>query len=153
MKLDEYLHKDQIDLDVKAKDKRDVLEKLVALLSKKYNLNNEEEIVSQLLEREGLGSTGLGEGIALPHIRSDDLFDRNYIAALRTKKPVNFDAIDGVPCRIFFLVLGPESNNDDYLKIMATISRIMRNEKNRNLVLEAETPKELKGVFIENGID
>ena len=151
MKLEKYIYEDHIKLDLKAKHKREVIEKLVSLLARKHALKDVEKIVQLLMEREELGSTGLGEGIAIPHVRDDELFDDIYVAAARTKKPVDFDAIDDKPCQIFFLVLSPKSE-EKYLKVMAAISRIMRSQKHREAILDAQTKTEFRDILISNGI-
>jgi PTS system nitrogen regulatory IIA component len=83
------------------------------------------DIFDTLLQRERLGSTGLGRGIAVPHVKFKQL-DRIYCLFARLKKPIDFDAVDNEPVDLVFLLLAPEHASGDHLKALARISRLLR---------------------------
>ena len=141
MKLSELLREDKIILDFKAKNKDAVLEVLV---DKAVNGLSREALLSALREREKLGSTGVGFGVAVPHVRLDTVTEPVVVFG-RTREAVDFDAMDGEPCRLFFLVLGPTRQDvqDAYLSTMAKISRLMRQEPVRMALLQTSSPREV----------
>lgn len=139
MKLSELLTEKNILIHFKAKDKKDALTKLVD----KVEGISRNTILTALMEREALGSTGIGEGVAVPHVKLDSIESLVIIFGL-SHKPVPFDAIDGEPCSFFFLVLGSskEEKQDQYLKAMAKVSRLMRDEGFRSELLKVQSPAE-----------
>ena len=140
MKLSEMLSPDRILIHFKARDKNEALKVLVEKVDAGLD---KDKVFSSLLERENLGSTGIGERVAVPHVKLDAIDDVIIVFGL-AHKPVNFEAIDGEPCSFFFLVLGPasEENQDKYLKAMAKVSRLMRDEGFRSELLNVKSPEE-----------
>jgi PTS system nitrogen regulatory IIA component len=90
-----------------------------------------------LMEREGLGSTGIGDGVAIPHGKMDDLNDIVLVVG-RSIQGVDFSAIDNKPCQIFFLVLAPEQVAGLHLRILAHVSRLLKDAEFRRTFLDAE---------------
>ena len=109
---------------LKAKSKKHVLEDLAAKAAKLENLPAR-EIFEALLQRERLGSTGVGRGIAIPHCRHASVLRLACIFA-RLEEPIPFDSLDGEPVDLVFLLLAPEDAGADHLKALARISRLMR---------------------------
>jgi len=138
MTLSELLSEDRIVLDFKAKNREEALAELVRLVDDDVD---RDALLSELQEREELGSTGVGNGVALPHARLDAV-QVPTVAFARAQKPVDFGAIDGSPCHLFFLVVAPgdESQQDKYLQTMAKISRIMRDAAAREALSRAGSP-------------
>jgi nitrogen PTS system EIIA component len=112
---------------LRAKDKKEALQQLSQLASKLTGLS-EREVFDALLHRERLGSTGFGRGIAIPHVKFRTLKDIVCIFA-RLAEPIAFDATDGEPVDIVFLLLGPEHASGDHLKALARISRLVRDPR------------------------
>ena len=141
MKLSEIIKEEDIILDFKANTKSDVLKILVGNVKNHFDADS---LLSLLMEREKLGSTGVGEGVALPHVRMDSI-ESPIVVLGRSQKPLDFDAIDKKPCRLFFLVLGPtkQEAQEEYLQTMAKISRLMRDVEVRQKLLRAKTPAEI----------
>jgi PTS system nitrogen regulatory IIA component len=136
MRLGEYLRKEFILGDLKALDKSGVLAELVAPVAGVYPDVNPEKALRVLLDRENLGSTGIGDAVAIPHGKMDTLKDIVIVAG-RSRKGVDFEALDHKPCRIFFLVLAPEHVAGMHLRILAQISRLLSDEGFRGAFLEA----------------
>jgi nitrogen PTS system EIIA component len=126
MKLLDVLQKDAILPDLKSRDKKGILEELVAPLSGIARIAPE-NLVKVLMERERLGSTGIGGGIGIPHGKLKDL-DSLVIGFGLSKKGVDFESMDGKPTHIFFLIVTPENSTGLHLKVLARISRILKND-------------------------
>ena len=141
MKLSECLTEERVVLDFDAKTKEDAIGALVGPV---VNGFDRATVVSEIVEREKLGSTGVGQGVAIPHVRMDAIQEPSVVFG-RSSRPVEFEAIDEAPCTLFFLVLGPTSADaqDAYLKTMAKISRLMRSAEVRKTLTEAGSAGEI----------
>lgn len=113
--------------DLRATDKVGVLRELLATLAKKWPDFNTESAFRVLRDREGLGSTGIGDGVAIPHGKLQNL-ERIVLVVGRSAQGIDFDALDHKPCHIFFLVLAPEQVVGMHLRILASITRLLKNE-------------------------
>jgi len=124
MKLSEMIKSENIILAFDAKNKT---EAIGALVGPVVNGFDKAKLVESILEREKLGSTGVGHGVAVPHVRIDEVTSPAVVFG-RSSTPVDFNSIDDMPCTLFFLVLGAtnQESQDIYLKTMAKISRLMR---------------------------
>ncbi|WP_428558864.1 MAG: PTS sugar transporter subunit IIA [Solidesulfovibrio sp. DCME] len=137
MKLEDYLQPDFVIGELAAESKADVLAELVAPLSGHWPDFDAAKARQVLLDRESLGTTGIGDGVAIPHGKMESL-QQIVIVVGRSLKGVNFDALDFKPCRIFFLVLAPEHVAGLHLRILAHISRLLSDESFRRAFLAAE---------------
>lgn len=124
MKISDIMSVDSVLLSVKAKNKRQLLQELSQFAAGITKVNDR-TIFDALLERENLGSTGFGNGTALPHGRLPEL-DKVYVFFARLATPVDFDAIDGKPVDTLFLLLSPESSGADHLTVLAQVSRLLK---------------------------
>lgn len=148
MKIMDILNKDCIIPELRSENKKEVLEELTgALLNCKANLNKE-SLVEVLLERERLGSTGIGDGIAIPHGKVQDL-DELVLSFGRSTQGIEFDSMDGRPTHLFFLLIAPENSAGIHLRALAKISRLLKSLHFRKRLLEAETREELFQVIQE----
>src|SRR5512136_1122467 len=117
MKIMDYLNEDWVIPDLRGTDKPSILKELSGVLVKPCQASSVEELVQVLLDREKLGSTGIGEGIAIPHGRLKKL--KNFFISFgRSIKGVDFDSIDGKPSQVFFLVMAPENSAVENLKLL-----------------------------------
>ncbi|KWV91421.1 transcriptional regulator [Erythrobacter sp. YT30] len=107
-------------------NKHQVIDKLAELLAEVYDLKAE-EISEGLEQREALGSTGFGKGIAIPHCRSADV-RRPTLAVLKLEEPIDFGAADAMPVSLFFALVSPENAGATHLHALAAISRITRDD-------------------------
>jgi nitrogen PTS system EIIA component len=147
MKILDALPKEAILVDLKAIDKKSVLEELVTPIAKIAGINRE-ELVKVLMERERLGSTGIGEGIGIPHGKIRGL-DSLILGFGRSQKGVNFDSMDGLPAHIFFLLITPENSTGLHLKLLARISRILKNDPFKEKLLHATNRDEIYAIIKE----
>ena len=145
MKILDILKKEAIIADLNATDKKGVLEELMAPVAESSGVNCE-EMVRVLLERERLGSTGIGGGIAIPHGKSKSL-ETLLMGFGRSRKGVDFDAMDGKPAYLFFLLLAPEDSTDVHLKMLARISRLLKNSVFKERLMNADDWRELYNVI------
>lgn len=124
MELAHILQADMVFLDLKTNSKKQVLSEISKKLAQKVN-KEETDIFQLILEREKLGSTGMGRGVAIPHARVDGLED--IIGAFaRLDEAIEFDAIDDQPVNLIFMLLAPEKSGSNHLKALSTVSRTLR---------------------------
>lgn len=144
MKITRYLKPAQISLELKAADKRSVLESLLKILVDLGGIPKDktEELLKSLIEREAQASTGLGYGVALPHVKTN-VVDKIQIAFGRSANGIDFEALDGNPAHFFFLVLAPIKEVCEHLKVLSLISLLMKDKNNRHSLLRAKTPEEI----------
>lgn len=141
-KITDYMSEELICLDLKSGNKTDVLKELNTLLNKSGKINNEEKCLETLNNREKLGSTGIGKGVAIPHAKTEYADDLT-IAFGVSKNGVNFNAVDDEKVQIFFVFASPLKNSKTYLKILARISRLIRNEGFRKKLINANESVEI----------
>jgi PTS system nitrogen regulatory IIA component len=137
MQLNEFLAGELILPELKAQGKPEVLEELVAPLGPKWPQIDLKDAQEVLLEREQLGSTGIGDGVAIPHGKLDSLEEITVVVG-RSSKGVDFQALDKKPCHIFFLVMAPEYVAGMHLRILACISRMLKDEVFRQSFIQAK---------------
>ena len=136
MKIIDMLKPDYILESLKSNEKRDVLSELSAPFLKHYPALNAETTLAVLMEREKLGSTGIGDGIAIPHGKLAGLDDL-VVCFGRSATGIDFNAMDGKPVYLFFLLLAPESSAGQYLKTLAKISRMLKDSSLRTKLKES----------------
>ncbi len=148
MKISEILHKDLLIPQLQSKNKKGVLEELAGVLVNQGKLLDLEQVVEVLLDREKLGSTGIGDGIAIPHGKIRGL--REVVASFgRSREGVDFESIDQKPTHLFFLLVAPENSAGVHLKALARISRLLKDSNFRRRLMEAETADELFQIISE----
>lgn len=148
MKITDMFRKEFIIEDLKAKGKQEVLVELSAVFLRGDVTFDQDALVNTLLEREQLGSTGIGDGIAIPHGKHHDL-EHLMISFGRSKNGVEFNAMDGKPVHIFFLLVAPENTTGQHLKVLAKISRMLKDRRFRENLKEAITRDDLYRIIAE----
>jgi nitrogen PTS system EIIA component len=139
MKISDFLSPAEVMLDVRAKDKTSLLRQLCTEAATKLGLNAD-EVAGQIAKREALGSTGLGNGLALPHARLKGL-KTPFAVLARLHHAIDFDAIDNQPVDIVFLLLLPDAaNGDAQLNALACAARKLRDPKALQRIRDAATP-------------
>jgi nitrogen PTS system EIIA component len=138
MKIMEILVRDAVILNLGVRTKREVLGEMAAALAKVEPQIAADRLLEVLLEREALQSTGIGDGVAIPHGKLPGL-DRLVASFARSAEGVDFEAIDGQPTHHFFLLVVPEHSGGRYLKALARISRFFRDAAFRQRLTEGET--------------
>ena len=148
MEIMGFLNKKAMTTDLKASDKEGVIRELVDLLAKSGEIKNKEALIKALLVRESLGSTGIGQGIGIPHTKSSAV--KSLVAAFGlSQKGVNFDSLDGEPVYIFFLLIAPEESAGPHLKALARISRMLKDKYFRELLKKSKDDKEVLKIIGE----
>lgn len=142
MKLLDFLQKDRIVPRLAARDKQGALAELAEVLVSTGVVRSARDAVQVLLDREKLGSTGIGEGIAIPHGKLKEL---QVVVAVFGRSPegVEFDSMDGAPVQLFFLLVAPENSASTHLKALARISRLLKDRGFREELLQAQTQEAL----------
>ena len=140
MNLTSLLKADRVNLELKGKKKPDVLQELIAMVK---GGEEAEQIFQRLHEREELGSTGIGKGIAIPHCRSL-LVSKLELAVGRSTKGVGFDAIDKKPAHLFFLIVAPPQDpGNQYLVTLGRVALVCQELAKKKLYLTPRTPQEM----------
>jgi PTS system nitrogen regulatory IIA component len=148
MKIMDYLNEEWVIPDLQGTDKPSILKELSSLLVKPCQVTSVEELLQGLLDREKLGSTGIGEGIAIPHGRLKKL-KKFFISFGRSLKGVDFDSIDRKPSQLFFLVMAPENSAVDNLKLLSRIVTLLKEPSFKKRLMEAPSQKELFQIIAE----
>ena len=148
MKIMDILVKDAVILNLGVANKREVLAEMANALAKVEPEIEADRLLEVLLEREALQSTGIGEGVAIPHGKMVGL-DRLVATFARSPEGVDFDSIDGQPTHHFFLLVVPEHSGGQYLKALARISRFFRDAAFRQRLSDVETLEEVIGTIEE----
>lgn len=141
-KITDFMTVESIDLNIKATNKSEAILELTKLLEKTGKLQNFDKTLEALKDREKLGSTGIGKGVAIPHAKTEYAEDL-IIAFGVSKQGVNFNAVDDEKVNIFFVFASPLKNSQTYLKILARISRLIRNDEFRDKLLNAKSSQEV----------
>jgi len=150
VKLLDFLNEKAISAELKSQDKKGVIQELVDLLIKAGELKprTRDALVKILLNREALGSTGIGQGVAIPHGKCEHV--KELVGAFGvSKKGINFDSLDGEPAYIFFLLLAPMESSGPHLKALARISKLLKDKYFRDSLKNAESEKVLLRIIKE----
>lgn len=148
MKILEILDRRFIIPQLMSTGKEGALRELVRIIARVEKQVDEERMVEILFERESLGTTGIGEGVAIPHGKSKDV--KRLLASFGRSLPgVDFQSMDGKPAHLFFLLVAPEDSAGIHLKALARISRLMKDPQFRKRIMEAKTGDEIYAIFAE----
>ncbi|MCH2170892.1 PTS sugar transporter subunit IIA [Myxococcota bacterium] len=142
MKIMDILVRDALILELGVRDKREVLVEMAGALAKAEPHIDAEELVEVLMDREALQSTGIGEGVAIPHGKMQRL-DRIVATFARSTSGIDFDSIDGRPTHHFFMLVVPDRSGGEYLKALARISRFFRESSFKESLANASSLEEM----------
>ena len=148
MQLVNVLKENMVFLDFKADNKDQAIEKLIASVADTGVISEPDVLKDALFEREKLGTTGVGGGIAMPHARSASVKDLT-VAFFRADDGIDFNAVDSKPVNIIFMLLAPVSSGGAYLKLLAKISRLLRSDDFRTALMEASSPTDIMKIIEE----
>jgi len=147
MRLSQVFKPQFIITDLKAQDKKGALEELSKVITEQEPSLNKGFLLQVLLERERLGSTGIGDGIALPHGKLREL-KKLLISFGRSNHGLDFDSIDEQPAYLFFLLLAPENSAGNHLKALAKISRMLKDGNFRRQLMGAKSREEIYRIIV-----
>ena len=148
MELTNLIKLENIIGNLKATSKKQALQELSKRISAQIN-QNERDVFDALIEREKLGSTGFGDGVAIPHAKIENLDSLSGFFA-RLDRPIDFDSVDDRPVDLIFLLLAPEAAGADHLKALACISRFFRDKDNCEKLRGSNNPEALYSLLLEN---
>ena len=143
--LDILSHESTI-VDLKGETKEEIIAELVNSLHVGDAINDRDKVLQAVLEREKIMSTGIGDGIAIPHGKSDSVV--KLVAALGTqKRGVDFEALDGEPAYVFFLLVSPANVSGPHIKALARISRLLKNDDFKKRLISSSSSEEIISVI------
>jgi nitrogen PTS system EIIA component len=147
MKIDDILKKESIIVDLVGINKDEVLREITGFLQSQDLIKNKEILLDSLIEREKLGSTGIGENVAIPHGKSDEISQIVTVFA-RSLKGVDFEALDQKPVHFVCMVIAPSNSTGQHLKALARISRIFKNENLRDGILKLQDADQIYSLLL-----
>jgi len=149
MKISDFLKEEKMILDLKASSKKEAIEELASFLGNAKEIVNPNLFLSDVFEREEVGSTGVGNHVAIPHARTDSVND--FVVAFgRSNDGVEFDSLDGKPAKLIFLMGTPKSKGlNGYLMILANLTRLLNKADFRKTLELASSPKEIIEAFLK----
>lgn len=137
--------------DLKSSKKDEVLEELIKLLATSPNVTDEKELRTKIFERERISSTGVGVGMAIPHVKIPSIKDF-VVAVGRHPKGIDFDSLDGKPTHLVVMIGCNNAQSGDFLRVLARLVTKLKEASIQQRVLEAESPKQVRDIFIEESI-
>lgn len=134
--------------NLEVKNKKQAINELVSSLSYKLEEEKLEEVRMRVFEREGVMSTGVGKGLAIPHCKTRAV-EENYAAFARLSKAIEYDSIDDEPVRLVFLLVGPDAKQSHHIKLLSRVSRLMNSSSFREKILTSNTIELILEAFQE----
>src|SRR5262245_16738577 len=142
MLLSELLEPAAVKPRLEATNKRDAVAELVAVLEAAHGIDSQGEILDRVLRREAMMSTGIGNGVAIPHGKARSV-DRMLAACAVAPEGIDFEAVDGEPAKVFILLVSPENVGAVHVRVLANISRLLKEESVRRQIVESGSTAEL----------
>lgn len=141
MRITDLLTTESIDLNFKVNSKSEAINYLLDLMYSTGNISDKEVYKSAILAREDLSTTGIGEGIAIPHAKTSAVKKATLVAAV-SKDGVDYEALDGAPSHLFFMIAAPDGANNTHLDVLSRLSTILMDAKFREKLIHANSPQE-----------
>lgn len=142
MKTLDFLCKNAITLELQARDKKGVISELVELLAKEKKIKDKVIAITSIMDRENLGTTGIGQGVAIPHGKTDTATELMGAFGI-SKQGIQFDSLDGEPVHLVFLLLSPSDSAGHHLRALARVSRLFKDKFFRQALIDANTQEEV----------
>mgnify|MGYP002630264772 CR=1 FL=1 len=148
MKIDEILIKESVISDLVGKNKLEVIQEMTECLKQNNIIKNNDSLCETLMEREKLGSTGIGENVAIPHGKSDELSQISIVFG-RSLGGVDFESLDQKPVHFVCMVIAPIQSTGQHLKALARISRLFKNQTLRDGIMKAQDSNAIYALLLE----
>ena len=148
MKITDLLSEESIELNVEAKDKNDIIDKMTRLMLKTGRINNLEEYKKLVLKREEEGSTGVGEEIAIPHGKGECVTEPGLVAMV-VPNGVDYDALDGKPVKLLFMIAAPNTSDNVHLNVLSRLSTMLMDSNFKNKLISAKSKEEFLKIIDE----
>ncbi|MFP4371680.1 MAG: PTS sugar transporter subunit IIA [Halanaerobium sp.] len=146
MEVNEFINQNLIKMNLKSKDKDSVIKEMIEIMSENEIITDKEEVIKKAMEREAKGTTGVGKGVAIPHVKSDAV-KRPAVAFGRSDAGIDYGSMDEKPSHLFFLITVPEESHDEHLKLLAQLSRNLVHDDFRDSLLKAEDAEEVMSIL------
>ena len=148
MKIDEILKKESVIFSLDGKNKLEVIKEMTEHLKQNHIIQDSQTLFETLMEREKLGSTGIGENVAIPHGKSDELTKIITVFA-RSPNGVDFESLDQKPVHFVCMVIAPAHSTGQHLKALARISRLFKNQVLREGILKSDNVDAIYSILLE----
>ncbi|WP_291256669.1 fructose-specific PTS transporter subunit EIIC [Fusobacterium sp.] len=148
--LKDMLIKNCMNLNLKGKTKEEVIDEMIGMLMDNGRLNDREEYKKEILKREAQSSTGLEEGIAIPHAKTKAVKIPS-IAFGRSLEGVDYDSLDGEPSKLFFMIAAPADATDSHIEVLSKLTTLLLDDNLRENLLKAETKDEILNLLLDEG--
>ena len=146
MRISDILDESVVRVNLKGKTKDEIINQMIAVVTHSSKITDIEKVREAIFEREKIMSTGVGNGFAIPHGKTDAVLD--IVAAFAiTEEPIDYDSLDEQPVRLIFLLVGKDSMVGPHIKLLSRISRLMNKEEFRTKLLSASSEKEVIDIF------
>lgn len=138
MKIIELLNKSTINLNSKAETRENAIDELVSLMNNHNNITNIDEYKKCVFEREQLGSTGVGEGVAIPHAKTN-VVTKPGLSVIVAKDGIEYDSLDGMPAKLFFMIAAPNTKDNIHLDVLSRLSVLLMDDNLRNNLMNEQS--------------
>lgn len=146
MEVNEFINQNLIKMNLKSEDKDSVIKEMIEIMAENEIITDKEEVIKKAMEREAKGTTGVGKGVAIPHVKSNAV-KRPAVAFGRSDTGIDYGSMDEKPSHLFFLITVPEESHDEHLKLLAQLSRNLVHDDFRDSLLEAEDAEEVMSIL------
>ncbi len=148
MKLSEVLTEALVRIPLQNFEKQGIIEELINVMDHEHKIQDRNKVLQAVLEREKMMSTGIGNGVAIPHGKSQGV-EELAVALGITSQEVNFDSLDGKPVRIVFLLVGPEKASSTHIKMLSRISRLLNQAAFRQKLIQAQSSADVMAIIVQ----
>jgi fructose-specific phosphotransferase system IIA component len=148
MKLSEVLTEALVRIPLQNFEKQGIIEELINVMDHEHKIQDRNKVLQAVLEREKMMSTGIGNGVAIPHGKSQGV-EELAVALGITPQEVNFDSLDGKPVRIVFLLVGPEKASSTHIKMLSRISRLLNQAAFRQKLIQAQSSADVMAIIVQ----
>ncbi|ADO77431.1 PTS sugar transporter subunit IIA [Halanaerobium praevalens] len=146
MDIKEFINENLIKMNLESKDKDSVIKEMIEIMAQNEVIIDKKEVIKKAMEREEKGTTGVGKGVAIPHVKSDAV-KKPAVAFGRSKIGIDYGSMDEKLSHLFFLITVPEESHDKHLKLLAQLSRQLIHDDFRNNLLEAKNEDEVMSIL------
>lgn len=146
MEVNEFINQNLIKMNLTSEDKDSVIKEMIEIMAENEIITDKEEVIKKAMEREAKGTTGVGKGVAIPHVKSNAV-KRPAVAFGRSDTGIDYGSMDEKPSHLFFLITVPEESHDEHLKLLAQLSRNLVHDDFRDSLLEAEDAEEVMSIL------
>ena len=146
MEVNEFMNQNLIKMNLISEDKDSVIKEMIEIMEENEIITDKEEVIKKAMEREAKGTTGVGKGVAIPHVKSNAV-KRPAVAFGRSDAGIDYGSMDDKLSHLFFLITVPEESHDEHLKLLAQLSRNLVHDDFRNSLLEAKDAEEVMSIL------